>query len=247
MRELYGVWLGRRRYEPVHKLQQALQAERIAGGGRDVVLFVEHEPVITLGRGAHDDNVLLPRALLEARGVDLVHTGRGGDVTLHAPGQLVCYPIVNLAPDRRDVRRYVRDLEQTMCRLAADFGIAAGPVPKLIGVWVDRKDPAHWPGPEQAKELAKLGAIGVRISRWITMHGYALNLSTDLELFSMIVPCGISAHGVTSVAELVGKAPSVESVLPRALEILAEQLDARPKGIDDRSGVELETMERAIA
>ncbi len=225
-RRLHGVWLGRQRYAPVHELMQRYHEQRREGSRPDTVLLVEHEPVITMGRGASAQNVLLPRELLSARGVDLIETGRGGDVTLHAPGQLVCYPILDLSPDRRDVRRYVRDLTETMRRLAADFGIDAGPVPDLIGLWVDATTPNAFPGAEQARRLAKLGAIGVRLSRWVTMHGFAFNLSTDLELFGMIVPCGISQHGVTSVQALTGSAPPVAELAGRALETLAEVLDA---------------------
>jgi lipoyl(octanoyl) transferase len=156
-------------------------------------------------------------------------------VTLHAPGQLVCYPIVDLAPDRRDVRRYVRDLEETMRRLAADFGIASGPVPGMVGMWVDRRAPGTWQGPDHAGELAKIGAIGVRISRWVTMHGYAFNLATDLALFGLIVPCGIARYGVTSVAELTGRAPSVESIVPRAFELLGDVLGAEISELGDHS------------
>ena len=150
-------------------------------------------------------------------------------MTLHAPGQLVCYPILDLSPDRQDVRRYVGDLTETMRRLAASFGVDAGAIPDdkaLIGLWVDATEPSRWPGAKDARRLAKLGAIGVRISRWITMHGFALNLSTDLELFGLIVPCGISQHGVTSVQALTGAAPTVASMVAPALETLAEVLDA---------------------
>lgn len=235
MRTLRGVWLGRQRYEPVHQLQKQLHAARAQGEIGDTVLFVEHEPVITLGRGAHAENLLVPEAVLSARGVDLVSTGRGGDVTLHAPGQLVCYPILDLGPDRRDVRRYVRDLERVMCSLAADWGIAAGPVPGMVGLWVDRQAPGRWNGRDDAGEIAKIGAIGVRISRWVTMHGFAFNLTTDLDLFGLIVPCGISAHGVTSVEALTGSAPSVERVVPRTLDLLAEVFEAELGELEDRS------------
>lgn len=235
MRRLSGHWLGRRRYEPVHQLQRELVAQRQSGVTSDTVLFVEHEPVVTMGRGGKRENVLVTPAMLAARGVDYVETGRGGDVTLHAPGQLVCYPILDLAPDRRDVRRYVRDLEETMRRLAADFGIASGPVPGMVGMWVDRRAPENWQGPDRAGELAKIGAIGVRISRWVTMHGYAFNLATDLALFDLIVPCGISRHGVTSVAELTGRAPSVESTVPRAFELLGSVLGAEVAELEDHS------------
>ena len=238
-RPLHGRWLGRRRYEEVHELQKRLHAARQADGIPDTVLLLEHEPVITLGRGAKSENVLAPRELLAAAGVDLVETGRGGDVTLHAPGQLVCYPIVSLAPDRQDVRRYVADLAETMRRLAARHGIAAGPVEGLIGVWVDKKSPREFRGPSHALHLAKLGAIGVRISRWVTMHGFAFNCTTDLELFGMIVPCGITQHGVTSVHDLTGEAPRVEAEAKHAIELLADVLGGDVASYEDRSSAPL--------
>lgn len=238
-RPLHGRWLGRRRYEEVHELQKRLHAARQADQIPDTVLLLEHEPVITLGRGAKSENVLAPRELLAAAGVDLVETGRGGDVTLHAPGQLVCYPIVSLAPDRQDVRRYVADLAETMRRLAARHGIAAGPVEGLICVWVDKKSPHEFHGPTHALHLAKLGAIGVRISRWVTMHGFAFNCTTDLELFGMIVPCGITQHGVTSVYDLTGEAPQVEAEAKHAIELLAEVLGGDVASYEDRSSAPL--------
>jgi lipoyl(octanoyl) transferase len=225
-RRLAPEWLGRKGYAPVHALMEQRLADRQAGKVGDSVLFVEHEPVVTLGRGASAENVLLPREALVARGVELVATGRGGDVTLHAPGQLVCYPIVDLSPDRRDVRRYVADLRETMRRLAADFGVAGGPVEELIGLWVDAERPSVWEGAERAGTLAKLGAIGVRISRWVTMHGFAFNLTTDLALYDLIVPCGISSHGVTSIQALTGRSVAVQEAAPRAFELLCEVLDA---------------------
>jgi len=232
-RRLHGRWLGRRRYEEVHALQKELHAARQAGQIPDTVLLLEHEPVITLGRGGKAENVLLPAELLAAAGVDLVETGRGGDVTLHAPGQLVCYPILSLAPDRQDVRRYVADLAETMRRLAARHGISAGPVQGLIGVWVDKKSIADFRGPEHALHLAKLGAIGVRISRWVTMHGFAFNYTTDLSLFGMIVPCGIREHGVTSVEDLTGQRPDVASEARVALDVLADVLGAEVAEYED--------------
>jgi lipoyl(octanoyl) transferase len=247
MRRLSGVWLGRRKYEPVHDLQRELVALRQSGAIGDTVLFVEHEPVVTLGRGAKSEHVLVSPPLLAARGVDYVETGRGGDVTLHAPGQLVCYPILDLSPERRDVRRYVRDLEETMRRLAADFGIASGPVPGMVGMWVDRHEPGRWQGHESAGDLAKIGAIGVRISRWITMHGYAFNLCTDLELFGLIVPCGISRYGVTSVAQIAGSAPSVESIAPRAFELLGDVIGAELSELEDRSRGALNAREQRVS
>ena len=234
-RRLRGVWLGRQRYEPVHALQQRLHALRQAGSIGDSVLLLEHAPVVTLGRGARPGNVLVPQFALEQAGVDLVETGRGGDVTLHAPGQLVAYPIIDLAPDRCDVRRYVGDLTEVMRRLALELGIVSGPAPELIGLWVDAERPGSFESADRARRLAKLGAIGVRISRWVTMHGFALNLSTDLSLYDLIVPCGISAHGVTSVQALTGSAPSVREAAERALAILGDVLDAEIAGFDDAS------------
>ena len=226
MRRLRGVWLGRKAYGPVHELQQELREARKAGRVGDTVLFVEHEPVITLGRGSKAQHLLVARDALEAQGIAVFDTGRGGDVTLHAPGQLVCYPILDLAPDRCDVRRYVRDLTETMRRLARDWGVDSGPIDEYVGLWVDAADPRRWAGREKAEAPAKLGAIGVAISRWVTLHGFALNLSTDLELFRLIVPCGIGEYGVTSIQALTGRAPDVLTAARSALSVLADVLGA---------------------
>jgi lipoyl(octanoyl) transferase len=230
MRKLHGVWLGRRAYGPVQELQLELRDARKAGRIGDTILFVEHEAVITLGRGTKAAHLIGPRDALAARGVEVHETGRGGDVTLHAPGQLVCYPILDLAPDRCDVRRYVRDLAETMRRVVREFGVDSGAIDKYIGLWVDRKKPASWAGVEAADEPAKLGAIGVAISRWVTMHGFALNLSTDLGLFGLIVPCGISEYGVTSIRDLTGQTPDLFETARSALRILGEVLGAEPAG-----------------
>jgi lipoyl(octanoyl) transferase len=174
-------------------------AARQAGEIEDTLLFVEHPPVITLGvktRGAFT-NVRAGADLLAARGVEVHETGRGGDVTFHGPGQLVGYPIVDLKPDRQDVHRYVRDLEEVLIRTAADFGLDAGRVKGYSGAWVGDR---------------KLAAIGVRISRWVTSHGFALNVSTDLAGFDLIVPCGIADRGVTSLASLLGRTVSMAEV-----------------------------------
>jgi lipoyl(octanoyl) transferase len=225
-RRLHGRWLGRRPYAEVHELQQRLHEQRQRGEVPDTVLLLEHEPVVTLGRGAHRANLLASPAALQARGIDVCDTGRGGDVTLHAPGQLVAYPILDLGPDRCDVRRYVGDLCETMRRVATHWGVAGGAVSGLIGLWVDTASPAAWPGEQSAARLAKIGAIGVRISRWVTMHGFALNLTTDLSLYEVIVPCGISQHGVSSLQALVGAAPSTREAAPVALDALAAVLGA---------------------
>lgn len=225
-RQLRGVWLGRRDYESVHALQLELSEARKRDEVPDTVLFVEHNPVITLGRGAHAENLTARASDLDARGVQVVRTGRGGDITLHAPGQLVCYPILDLSPDRKDVRRYVNDLTRCMQLLAERFGVGGGSHRAYVGLWVDRANIGTWPGDEAAIDPVKLGAIGVRISRWVTMHGFAFNLSTDLDLFHWIVPCGISEFGVASLEMLTGSAPPVDVAAELALKDLARVMDA---------------------
>ncbi len=234
-RRIQGRFLGRRKYEPVLDLQRELFAARQRGEIEDTVLFVEHEPVITLGRGTKAGHLLASPETLKELGVDLVQVERGGDVTLHAPGQLVCYPILDLRPDRCDVRRYVNDLADVMRRVLSDVGLDAGLVSGRVGLWLDRQSLGHWPGADAAKDLAKIGAIGVRLSRWITMHGYALNLKTDLRWFGLIVPCGISEYPVTSASALLGAAPEVAEVVPRAFEHLLDVFSSDKGTLTDES------------
>ncbi len=207
-----ALFLGRRAYGPVHDLMLAVRDARIAGVIGDVFLFVEHEPVITLGRGAKPENILSAPAALHARGVSVHETGRGGDVTFHGPGQLVGYPILDLKPDRCDLRRYVRALAEVMICVARDHHVEAGTMDGMIGVWADAGRPSEWAGEAWARAPAKLGAIGVRVSRWVTMHGFALNATVDLESFRAIVPCGIREHPVASIESLTGRAPSVREL-----------------------------------
>ncbi len=243
MRAARAVWLGRRPYEPVHALQKRLvearvRASGVAGGAAgDVVLLLEHDPVITLGRGADPANVLFPEATLAARGVARVETGRGGDVTYHGPGQLVAYPILDLKPDRCDVRRYVRALAEAMILIAREHHVEAGVVDGHVGVWVDAHAPTEWAGAEWARDLAKIGAIGVRLSRWVTMHGFAFNLTVDLDAFRLIVPCGIREHGVTSIEALTGRRPAVRDVALASAPLLARALDLHIDPVEDLAAV----------
>ncbi|MBI3401695.1 MAG: lipoyl(octanoyl) transferase LipB [Acidobacteria bacterium] len=184
--------LGSIPYADALAMQRALVEERRAGSVGDLLLLVEHPHVLTLGvRGdGGRGHILATAEALAARGIDVRETGRGGDITYHGPGQIVGYPIIDLKPDRCDVHRYVRDLEEVLIRTAAGCGVVAERVEGLTGVWVGRE---------------KLAAIGVRIGRWITSHGFALNVTTELDYFNLIVPCGIADRGVTSLARLLGR------------------------------------------
>jgi lipoyl(octanoyl) transferase len=191
--------LGRIGYADGVELQKSLVQQRVAGEIDDTLLLVEHPPVITLGVKTRGNlaNVRADAGVLAAQGVELHESGRGGDVTFHGPGQLVGYPIIDLKPDRQDVHRYVRDLEEVLIRTAADFGIEVGRVKGFSGAWVGD---------------AKLAAIGVRISRWVTSHGFALNVTTELSGFDLIVPCGITDRGVTSLSALLGREVAMADV-----------------------------------
>jgi lipoyl(octanoyl) transferase len=192
--------LGRVPYGEGLALQERLVAERQAGRVPDTLLLLEHDPVFTLGRNARSEHVLFPEAELRARGFEVYETGRGGDVTYHGPGQVVGYPILSLAPDRCDVHRYVRDIEEVLIRTCADYGVAAGRVAGMTGAWVG---------------AAKIAAIGVRIARWVTSHGFAFNAGGDLSPFGLIVPCGIRGRGVTSLERLLGRPVPADEVMDR--------------------------------
>lgn len=234
MRHVAARWLGRVRYADAHALQHELVARRTRGEIGDTLLFLEHEPVITLGRGARAENVLADEAARAKLGVDLHATGRGGDVTFHGPGQLVAYPIFDLKPDRQDVRRYVADLCRVMIGLAADYAVGAGALDRdHIGVWVDLDEPNAFPD-QPGPRVAKIGAVGVRISRWVTMHGFAFNAATDLETFArVIVPCGIREYGVTSLAALGARPPPLEELAREAAAHFERVFDARVEWTSD--------------
>ncbi len=201
MRSLQIRRLGVVPYADGLELQRQLVEERKADRIPDTLLLLQHPHVLTIGvKKDGRDHILASPDRLRALGVEVFETGRGGDVTYHGPGQLVGYPIIDLNPDRRDVHRYVRDLEEVMIRVCADYGLAAGRVKGFSGAWI---------GDE------KIGAIGVRISRWITSHGFAFNVATDIDFFNLIVPCGIADKGVTSLASQLGRSPDMSEVEDR--------------------------------
>ena len=214
-RELQVRRLGLLPYGEALELQAQLVEDRKAGRIPDQLLLLEHPPVITLGVKARKDrsNVLAtPEALSEA-GVELFETGRGGDVTYHGPGQLVGYPILDLRPDRCDVHRYVRDLEEALILAVATFGVTSGRLKGLTGTWVGTE---------------KLAAIGVRISRWVTSHGFALNVTTNLSHFDLIVPCGIIDKGVTSLERLTGSHVAIDRVEDAIIESMSRVFERVP-------------------
>jgi lipoyl(octanoyl) transferase len=224
MRKLEVRRLGVVPYADALDQQRALVDDRRLDRIPDTLLLLQHPHVLTVGvrRSGGRSNILATPDRLEQLGVEVFEAGRGGDVTYHGPGQLVGYPIVDLRPDRQDVHRYVRDLEEVMIRVCADFAVYAQRLPGLTGAWVPTER-----GPE------KIAAIGVRISRWITSHGFALNVATDLDFFRLIVPCGIAEHGVTSLQQLTDIAPTLDAVADRTIAHFCDvfaRSDARSGG-----------------
>lgn len=175
-------------YAKAHKLQLSLLEKRLAGKIGDTWLFVTHPPTITFGRSSHAENLLSNRKELKAKGVDLHEVERGGDITFHGPGQQVIYPIVDLKERDRDVHRFVRDLEEVVIRFLSGFGVEAGRVEGKTGVWVGER---------------KICSIGIAVRRWVTYHGLALNLTTDLSFFELIQPCGMPAQTMISLQDLL--------------------------------------------
>ncbi len=192
-RPLHWSYLGRVPYGPTTELQEHLRQEIRLGRGPEHLLLLEHDPVFTLGRSASAGDVVASEAWLRERGIEVYQTNRGGQVTYHGPGQLVGYPILNLDPDRRDIRRYVRDLQEVLIRTLDDFGIEGRrrEGQEFIGIWV---------GDE------KIASIGVHLARWITIHGFALNVTTDLGSFGGIIACGLPQVRMTSIEQLTGEA-----------------------------------------
>ena len=196
-KRLYRINLGRSQYRDAWNFQKRLVKLRYQSKISDCVIFTEHEPVITMGRGTSRKNLLVSTEFLESQGIDLVEIERGGDITYHGPGQTVVYPIIDLNARGRDTHQYLRDLENLVIATLKDLGLVAGVKPGLTGVWVNDH---------------KLAAIGVAVSKWITYHGLALNVNTDLKSFELINPCGITAYPVGSIAEELGREVNQENV-----------------------------------
>jgi lipoyl(octanoyl) transferase len=211
MRALEVRRLGVVPYADALELQRGLVDDRKADRIPDTLLLLQHPHVVTIGvKKDGRSHILATPERLSSLGVEVFETGRGGDVTYHGPGQLVGYPIIDLNPDRRDVHRYVRDLEEVMIRVCSDYGLEAERIKGLSGAWISDE---------------KIGAIGVRISRWITSHGFAFNVTTDVDFFKLIVPCGIADRGVTSLAARLGTQPSMSDVEDRFVDRFCEVFD----------------------
>jgi len=215
---LWEIVLGRTRFEQVWKLQKQLLSRRAAGQIPDCLITTEHEPVLTMGRGTDKGNLLASPEELSRRGVALFEIERGGDITFHGPGQVVLYPIIDLRERDRDSHKYLRDLEQVTIRALAEFGLTAGIKEGLTGIWVDD---------------SKVGAIGVAVSKWITYHGVAINITTDLSYFDLINPCGITTYPVGTVADLLGYNPGLDRFRSILVREFAEYFGYRIEKVDD--------------
>ena len=206
-------------YAEAYALQKRLVAARKADAISDVLLLSEHTPVITQGRNGKREHLLVSENVLRQRNVEFYESSRGGDVTYHGPGQLVGYPILQLGEIRKDVVWYVRMLEEVMIRTSAEFGVCARREEGKTGIWVasEEKEFTQRTQSSQREERAaeKLGAIGVHISRWVTSHGFAYNVGTDLRNFDLIVPCGIAGRKATSLEKLLGRGVNVSEVAPK--------------------------------
>ena len=205
-------WLGLIGYRDAYQLQKKLLQKRLDGQVGDTLLLLEHPPTITVGKSGKLENILASQVKLAREGVSLVFTDRGGDVTFHGPGQLVGYPIMDLKGQKKNSRRYLHNLEETLIRTLVDFNIESHR---------DKGHPGVWVGDDE------LAAIGLRLKQWITMHGFALNINTDLSLFSLINPCGFSNRKATSMAHLLGKEVPVEAVVERFIIHFSEVFHTR--------------------
>jgi lipoyl(octanoyl) transferase len=249
MKEALKVGLGLIGYAEAYALQKRVVAARKTGAIEDVLLLCEHPHVITQGRNGKREHLLVSENVLRQKGVEYHETSRGGDITYHGPGQIVGYPILNLGEIRRDVVWYVRTLEKAMIRATAEYGITARREPGKTGVWVEVAEGgsslATHHSPLATSE--KLAAIGVHISRWVTSHGFAYNVSTDLRNFEWIVPCGIADRKATSLEKLLGRSVEEKEVALRIAEHLGELLGLRTREASRKELLEkLEHAEQAV-
>jgi lipoyl(octanoyl) transferase len=243
------VDLGFLAYAEACALQERIVASRKAGTIDDVLLFCQHPHVITLGCNAKREHLLASDSVLQQKGVEVHLSSRGGDITYHGPGQLIAYPVLNLAAIRRDVGWYVRMLEEVMIRTAADYGISALREPGKTGIWVSSAPSVSSVVSSSFLSSAeKLGAIGVHLSRWITSHGLAFNVSTDLRYFDLIVPCGIHGRKATSLEKLLGRAVDLHEAATRLTQHFGDVFgrSVQPCSRDDFQQ-KLEQSEEAVA
>lgn len=190
-------------YEAAWDIQKQVHAEVLAGEREDMLIFVEHPPVLTLGASFHEENLLLSREEYAARGIDVVRTDRGGDVTFHGPNQQVIYPIFDLRRYGKDLHKWLRDLEEAIILTCSAFGLPGTRSSVNTGVWINDR---------------KVAAIGIKVSKWVSLHGIALNCNNDLSAFDLIVPCGIQTHGVTSLSKEAGREIGIEEAKPKIIE-----------------------------
>lgn len=210
--------LGRMAYQPAWEIQRQIQAEVQSGTRGDTLVFVEHPAVLTLGANFHEQNLLLSREEYEARGIEVHRTDRGGDVTFHGPNQLVIYPIFDLRRHGKDLHKWLRDLEEAIIQVCAGFGLSGERSNVNTGVWVANR---------------KVAAIGIKVSKWVSIHGIALNCDNDLSPFDLIVPCGIQSHGVTSLTMEAGKRIGIEEAKPKVVEAFENVFEIK---FEDGSG-----------
>jgi lipoate-protein ligase B len=203
-RECLVVWLGCVSYSKALALQMRICNLIKRGFNRDVLLLLEHPPTITLGRSGNRSHLLVDVSVLKSRGIELWNIDRGGDITFHGPGQLIAYPILSLQPPERDVHEYMRRLEESLIRLLSCYGVASGREARFTGVWTAG---------------GKIAAMGVHISRWVTRHGFALNVNTDLSYYNLIVPCGITGRDVTSIQKILGASLNLDEIVDKYVPI----------------------------
>ncbi len=216
MKQLLVVDLGRTKYADAWELQKRIFSSRLEQRIGDVLLFTEHDPVFTLGKGADENHLLADERELSEKKIDMFRIDRGGDVTFHGPGQIVGYLILDLNQHYNDIHRYLRDIEEVIIRSLGDYGIEAGREKEFTGVWVKNE---------------KIAAIGVKVSKWITMHGFALNVNTDLTFYDRIIPCGIFHKGVTSIQHILNRDIQFEEIQEKITRHAATQFSFEVKQI----------------